>query len=63
MAACNSTIELNMAAIIPARLHRRVSLSKKPSTALTQEHEVGVSFGKRDCGKQSRRSELSAGFQ
>jgi hypothetical protein len=38
MAACNSTIERNT----PRLSRRLVSLPKKPSTALSQEHEVGV---------------------
>ena len=38
MAACSSTIERNT----PRLSRRLVSLAKKPSTALSQEHEVGV---------------------
>src|SRR5262249_5700303 len=46
MAACSSTIDVKT-----ARLRRcRVSLANRPSTALTQEQEVGVKWKvKRGC--------------
>jgi hypothetical protein len=40
MAACRSTTDTNT----PRFSLRLVSLAKKPSTALSQEHEVGVKW-------------------
>ena len=51
MAACRSTTERKT----PRFKRRLVSLAKKPSTALSQEHEVGVKWKveARDAGRAS----------